>query len=133
MIGVDCPTPDDLQITWQQPACWEVDPEVFFGPADSSEGGRRYTWERRALAVCGRCPVMAACRATALEFPADEQYGVIGGMTAGQRRAVLQRSGRGPGQVPRPRTGDHETDRQLLGVPGARDVALGAHPMRRKS
>ena len=91
MIGIDSLVPD-LQMTWQVPACWEVDPEIFFGPADSPEGAPVHTWERRALAVCADCPVLATCRAEALEYAADEQYGVVGGMTAGQRRAVLRGS-----------------------------------------
>lgn len=91
MIGIDCFVPDQ-QVTRPAPACWEVEPEVFYGPADSSEGGPVHTWEKRALAVCASCPVLATCRAEALEFAADEQFGVIGGMTAGQRRAVLRGS-----------------------------------------
>jgi hypothetical protein len=71
-----------------EPACWTVDPEVFYGPVDSTDDGPpSHAWERRALAVCAGCPVLRACRAAALKFPASEQYGVVGGMTAGQRRA----------------------------------------------
>lgn len=80
----------DLQITGQRPACWGVDPEMFFGPADSPAGRPLHAWERRAMAVCADCPVAAACLAEALELPAADQYGVAGGMTAGQRRAVLR-------------------------------------------
>ncbi|MGH3775849.1 MAG: WhiB family transcriptional regulator [Pseudonocardiaceae bacterium] len=80
----------DLQVTGQRPACWGVDPEMFFGPADSPAGRPLHVWEGRALAVCAGCPVAAACLAEALEFSAADQYGVVGGMTAGQRRAVLR-------------------------------------------
>jgi hypothetical protein len=97
MIGIECLAPD-LQVPRLAPACWEVDPEVFYGPADSSEGEPVHTWERRALAVCAGCPVLATCRAEALEFAAEEQFGVIGGMTAGQRRAVLRGSRPGQGR-----------------------------------
>lgn len=72
------------------PACWGVDPELFFGAADSAEGHPVWGWEHRALAVCAGCPVRARCLAWALEFSPEEQYGVVGGMTAGQRRAVLR-------------------------------------------
>jgi WhiB family redox-sensing transcriptional regulator len=75
-----------------RPACWGVDPEVFFGPEDSFEGQPVFAWEQRALAVCAHCPVATACLAEALEFPADQQHGVIGGMTAGQRKALLRTS-----------------------------------------
>lgn len=71
-------------------ACRGVDPEVFFGPADSGEGGQPYRWEWRALEVCWSCPVVAVCLREALEWPAEDQHGVIGGMTAGQRRAALR-------------------------------------------
>src|SRR2546423_8264394 len=71
------------------PACRGVDPELFFGPADSSAGQAIFDLERQALLVCAGCPVRAACLAAALEFPADEQHGVIGGMAAGQRQALL--------------------------------------------
>lgn len=74
------------------PACRGVDPEVFFGLADSPEGAPVLAWEREALSVCVGCPVLVACRAWALGFPAGEQYGVVGGMTAGQRRAALRTS-----------------------------------------
>ncbi|HZS22933.1 MAG TPA: WhiB family transcriptional regulator [Pseudonocardiaceae bacterium] len=86
----------------RKPACWEVEPEVFFGPADSLPGKPLYTWERRALAVCAGCPVAAACLAEALVHPAAEQHGVVGGMTAGQRQAVMQVPGHGRNRVQRP-------------------------------
>src|SRR5947208_900688 len=78
-----------------QPACWSVDPELFYGPADSPIG-RVADWEQRALLVCAGCPVKTACLAAALEFPAEGQYGVVGGMTAGQRRVLLSATRRSP-------------------------------------
>jgi hypothetical protein len=79
-----------------RPACSTVDPELFFGPHDSPVAGPLFAWERRAVAVCIGCPVGVECLASALEFPADEQYGVIGAMTAAQRRALLHASGQRP-------------------------------------
>ena len=46
--------------------------------------------ERRAKAVCATCPVRTACLQHALD--ADEQYGVWGGCTEGERRAIARRS-----------------------------------------
>jgi len=83
-------------ITKPVAACWGVDPELFFGPSDSPEDGPTAAWERAALAVCGRCPLVEVCREAALEFGASEQYGVVGGMTAGQRRQVLRSTRRQP-------------------------------------
>lgn len=73
----------------ERQACWAVDPEIFFGVADSPEGRPAFRLERHALLVCASCPVKMDCLVDALQFPADEQYGVIGGKTAGQRRALL--------------------------------------------
>ncbi len=77
------------------PACAGRDPELFYPPKDT-DGQRPNREERRALAVCRSCPVRAACLEAALEFPANEQHGVIGGMTAGQRRATLAAQRRRP-------------------------------------
>ncbi|MGH3898752.1 MAG: WhiB family transcriptional regulator [Pseudonocardiaceae bacterium] len=95
----------ELQSTGQRPACWGVDPEMFFGPGDSSAGSPLHVWERRALAVCADCPVAAACLAEALKFPGADQYGVVGGMSAEQRREVLGASRRKRGRVQRARRG----------------------------
>jgi len=84
------------RVTDGRPACWGVDPETFYGPADSTENQPVLAWERRALTVCAGCPVQAGCLAAALAFPADEQHGVIGGTTAGQRRALLRVARRRP-------------------------------------
>ena len=90
MNGTECHTLQP-QVARQEAACRNVDPEVFFGPADSLRSGPPiYSWERQALAVCADCTLLAACRAMALEFPAAEQHGVLAGMTAGQRRAALR-------------------------------------------
>jgi Transcription factor WhiB len=77
------------------PACGDVDPEVFFGPVDSPVGGPLLEWERRALAVCGGCAVVAPCLREALRHPATVQHGVVGGMTAAARRVELATRGAG--------------------------------------
>ena len=99
-------------------ACWGVDPEIFYGPADSADDQPVLAWERRALAVCASCPIRVTCLTGALEFPADEQHGVIGGMTAGQRRMLLRTSRR------RPSRSSVEEDPN---VTAARMVAAGAN------
>jgi WhiB family redox-sensing transcriptional regulator len=40
---------------------------------------------RRAIRICQRCPVRDECLAYAIDY--DEQYGVWGGLTAGERCA----------------------------------------------
>lgn len=63
-----------------------ADPEQMFPVAESGEAGRPTDGERRALRVCGRCPLLVGCRSVVLgmELP----YGVAGGLTAADRRAA---------------------------------------------
>lgn len=67
-------------------ACLGEDPELFF-PVGTSGPARVQILE--AKAVCARCPVLAECRQWALAT--REPYGVLGGMSEDERRAVLRR------------------------------------------
>lgn len=59
------------------PACTSYDPAVFFpGPGASSA---------LAKAVCGSCPLCAACRGWALSQPRYQLYGIWGGTTRQER------------------------------------------------
>ncbi|MGH3875314.1 MAG: WhiB family transcriptional regulator [Pseudonocardiaceae bacterium] len=128
VIDIDRLAPHQ-QVTAPQPACRGIDLEVFFGPADSPAGRNPHAWERRALAVCADCPVVKACLAEALEYPAAEQYGVVGGRTAEQRRAVLRASRRGRGQAQRLRKKGQDVSSPLnAGRRPMRSSALAATP-----
>jgi len=61
--------------------CSQLDPELWFPEP----------WEddAPAKAVCGRCPVRAACLAYALA--ANEQHGVWGGFSTEERREIQRR------------------------------------------
>lgn len=71
------------------PAC-AADPERMFPVVESERPGDRTPGERRALAVCQRCPMLAVCRRAVLglDGTAPLAYGVAGGMTREDRRAV---------------------------------------------
>jgi hypothetical protein len=56
-------------------------------PTGNSQDARAAT--REAQAICHTCPVRLQCGNTALER--REQWGVWGGMTERQRRAILRR------------------------------------------
>ncbi len=67
-------------------ACLGTDPELFFPVAET---GPAYDVQvAAAKAVCGRCPVVAECLAEAL---ARIPYGIAGGLTEGERRALRRR------------------------------------------
>ncbi len=63
-----------------------VDPEWFF-----PERGERARGVR-AKTVCAGCAVRPACLADALATPSSRDFGVRGGLTAGERRR-LRRGG----------------------------------------
>lgn len=70
--------PDDR--TWVAKAlCRGTDPDALF------VGGAR---QRKAAVICRRCPVMTECGAEALDNKVE--FGVWGGMTERQRRALLK-------------------------------------------
>ena len=84
------PGPQSDLWEWQlQGACRGKDTDLFFHP-EGERGPSRSNREAAAKAVCGRCPVMLACRAHALA--AREPYGIWGGMSEHEREAVHARS-----------------------------------------
>ncbi|MEU4173232.1 WhiB family transcriptional regulator [Streptomyces sp. NPDC026665] len=66
---------------WRQDAvCHSVDPEELFG--ESAQ-------QKRAKALCSGCPVRTECLVEALDQRIE--FGVWGGMTERERRALLRR------------------------------------------
>lgn len=61
-------------------ACLGLHDELFFAPGNS----------QAAINVCHACPVIAPCRADALNDPQTEQVGIRGGLYACQRVAILR-------------------------------------------
>ncbi|WP_354644825.1 WhiB family transcriptional regulator [Kitasatospora camelliae] len=84
--------------SWQlRAACRTTDTDLFFHPS-GERGTPHDEREQAAVAVCARCPVRSECRRYALA--AREPYGVWGGLTEDERRALLTR---------RPTTGRRST------------------------
>ncbi|WP_277068712.1 WhiB family transcriptional regulator [Saccharomonospora viridis] len=63
---------------WAAALCQQTDPEAFF----PDKGGSN----REAKRVCRACPVREECKAYALDN--NEQFGVWGGLTERERRAL---------------------------------------------
>ncbi len=61
-------------------ACNGQPPELFFPTKDDGKA------LHAALAICRRCPVMAACREWAV--PISDLYGVVGGTTFKERKRI---------------------------------------------
>jgi WhiB family redox-sensing transcriptional regulator len=73
-------------MSWQRSgACRPADRDVFFG-ADLEHPADKAARERKAIAICRRCPAEAACLDWHLSFRA--QHGVAGGTGEDERRAL---------------------------------------------
>ncbi|MFC9835932.1 WhiB family transcriptional regulator [Rhodococcus sp. NPDC127530] len=82
------PNPNTEAWDWQIHArCRGVESSVFFHP-DGERGNARSNRERRAKAICRRCPVLVECRDHALNV--TEPFGIWGGLTASERRGITQ-------------------------------------------
>ncbi|WP_030194664.1 WhiB family transcriptional regulator [Streptomyces sp. NRRL S-87] len=71
-------------------ACRGLGTDPFFQPADESSAERAVR-EEAARQVCAPCPVRVECRRHALN--SREPYGVWGGLTEEDRRALYARAG----------------------------------------
>ncbi|APE18004.1 MULTISPECIES: WhiB family transcriptional regulator [Mycolicibacterium] len=70
----------EARIAWvSQALCRSTDPDELFV---------RGAAQRKAAVICRHCPVMAECGADALDNRVE--FGVWGGMTERQRRALLK-------------------------------------------
>jgi WhiB family transcriptional regulator, redox-sensing transcriptional regulator len=77
------PTATSANASWRrQAACLQADPSLFTDPRPGTED------TRRALAICARCPVQAACLTDALRSPADADVGIWGATTERTRHAM---------------------------------------------
>lgn len=88
-------------------ACADTDLVLWYGPPEPDEpGGYRESrdqreWrERRAARICDSCPVRRECLTEELRRPASEQWGVRGGMTERDRRALLRLPAKADGTAP---------------------------------
>ena len=84
------PAPTTDHWGWQFEAlCRDMSCNVFFHPW-GERGPARDAREERAKQVCARCPVIQQCRSFALAV--QEQYGVWGGLSEGERSLLLHNS-----------------------------------------
>jgi WhiB family transcriptional regulator, redox-sensing transcriptional regulator len=85
------PRRPDLRVTppaLDGAACKGADTDLFFGP-DAEFVTARQQREAKAKAICAGCPARPECLAYALNT--REDYGVWGGATEDERRALLRR------------------------------------------
>ena len=79
-----------LRAEWSDAAaCRGVEGLLFFSPEVSESKDARLRRERQAKQLCADCPVRENCLSTALTQ--RESYGIWGGLTEIERRALLRR------------------------------------------
>jgi WhiB family redox-sensing transcriptional regulator len=80
----------EVEARWQDlAACKGMDPTLFFGPEHAESVKEKRDREDAAKAICAGCSVQAECLEYALEQ--REPYGIWGGMTELERKALLRR------------------------------------------
>jgi WhiB family redox-sensing transcriptional regulator len=80
----------EADVRWQdKSACKGMDPTIFFGPEHAESVKEKKDREDAAKEVCVTCPVSKDCLEYALE--AREAYGIWGGLTELERKALLRR------------------------------------------
>ena len=80
----------EAEARWQdRAACKGMDPQIFFGPEYAETVKEKRDREDAAKAVCTTCPVREECLEYALD--AREAYGIWGGLTELERKALLRR------------------------------------------
>lgn len=73
---------------WRDKAlCKDSNPKVWF-PAEVGQSANA----RLAKLICGQCEVTESCLTYALEH--DERWGIWGGLSANERRAIRRRGKR---------------------------------------
>jgi hypothetical protein len=95
--GARATSPAASRPGWEDRPCLGTDLYLWFGPGEGepAETPTERRWrEMVAKGVCTQCPIRAACLADELRRPAAQQWGVRGGLTAGERRKLIRRNRR---------------------------------------
>lgn len=84
----------EAEARWQdRAACKGMDPTIFFGPEHTEVVKEKRDREEAAKQICRTCPVNQECLEHALE--SKEAYGIWGGLTELERKALLRRRASG--------------------------------------
>ena len=75
-------------LPWRDRAkCRDTDPYPFEVPNQLPNEA-----QAEAKRLCGGCPVITECRTDALQHPVNDQWGIVGGLTAQQRKDRIIRA-----------------------------------------
>lgn len=86
---------------WQLAAACRGRQEIFFTPDEFAESRvDRRRREGRAKAICGTCQVRIECLTEAMQ--SEERFGVWGGLTERERKALLRHPHKSPQDIAGP-------------------------------
>ena len=74
------------QVEWKKAECWGTNTDLFYS-VEEERNIRAYMYINAVRSICARCPILRDCLAYGF---ANEQYGVWGGLTTLERKAVVE-------------------------------------------
>lgn len=74
------------QIEWEKAECWGLNTDLFYA-VEEERNIKAYFYINAVRTMCGKCQIQQKCLSYGF---ANEQYGVWGGMTTLERKAVVQ-------------------------------------------
>lgn len=74
------------EVDWSKAECWGLNTDLFYA-VEEERNIKAYMYINAVRSICGRCVIQRQCLAYGFQH---EQYGVWGGMTTLERRAVVE-------------------------------------------
>ena len=78
--------PQYEQIDWKLAECWGLNTDLFY-MVEEQRNIQAYNYINAVRSICGRCVIQQECLSYGFGY---EEYGVWGGMTTLERKAVEQ-------------------------------------------
>jgi len=78
--------PKFREVDWSKAECWGINTDLFY-QVEEERNAKAYIFINAVRTICSRCPIFNDCLAYGF---GHEQYGVWGGMTTLERRAVVE-------------------------------------------
>lgn len=74
------------EVDWELAECFGINTDLFYS-VEEERNASAYMYINAVRSICARCPIFMECLAYGFE---NEQYGVWGGLTSLERKAVKE-------------------------------------------
>lgn len=78
--------PEYRQVNWDKAECWDSNLDLFYD-VEEERNAYAYNYINAVRSICARCPILRDCLTYAFKY---ERYGVWGGLTSVERRAMWE-------------------------------------------